>query len=48
MNWFRKRHVCEAPLTLPVIEEQRYWTCPDCGQVYKWTELLGGVGWEAQ
>lgn len=37
-------HPCD-PTHVPVVEDQRVWTCPECGDKWRWTELFDGVGW---
>lgn len=57
MSWLhRLLHRCPTPERMPVTEDQRYWTCPDCHRVWAWGEinvdddaLTGtGIGWVLQ
>lgn len=49
-------HRCQPPDRMPVTEDQRYWLCPHCDQVWAWGEipvaddaLTGvGIGWVRQ
>lgn len=40
------QHNCPTPLSLPATEDQRIWTCPDCGTPWRWDVIEdAGIGW---
>lgn len=46
MNWLKRLfHECLLPERLPVVEDQRLWHCPECNEIWRWTELEEGLGW---
>lgn len=36
-------HRCALP-RMPVVEDQRYWTCPECGVKWEWACLTDHLG----
>lgn len=48
----RLKHDCDTPHSMPVVEEQRVWTCPDCSMQWRWDVIADetgrayiGIGW---